>query len=314
MPATSRLAPLAATTPAALEVSHISKSFNGQSAVNDLSFAVSEGSIYGLLGPNGAGKTTTLRMLLDIIVPDSGAVILFGQPFRREALMRVGYLPEERGLYKKMKVGEMLLFLGLVRGLNRGAARAAVTLWISRLEMAGWEKKKVEELSKGMQQKVQFAATLLHDPDLIILDEPFTGLDPVNTAMLKDVMLDLKRHGKTIIFSTHRMEQVEKLCEGICLVNRGRRVLEGNLREIKHSFGRNTVVADVEGDGSFLRQLDGVREVVETGNSLEIKLLPGTDTQAVLEAMTSRLRISRFVVTEPSLEEIFIQAVGKVEA
>jgi ABC-2 type transport system ATP-binding protein len=307
-PALPRLAP------AALEVCAIRKAFNGMVAVKDLSFAVPAGSIYGLLGPNGAGKTTTIRMLLDIILPDSGTVNLFGEPFQRQALLRVGYLPEERGLYKKMKVGEILIFLGLLRGLNRGQARQRTAEWMERLEMSDWETKKVEELSKGMQQKVQFAATLLHDPDLIILDEPFAGLDPVNTAMLKDVMLELKRRGKTIIFSTHRMEQVERLCEAICLVNRGERVLEGNLREIRRRFGRNTILAEVEGDWQFVRDLTGVREAQDTGNQVEIKLFPSADPQQVLSALVNRLRVNRFEVTEPSLEEIFISSVGKVEA
>ena len=300
--------------PAALEVSHIAKSFSGARAVNDLSFSVQQGTIYGLLGPNGAGKTTTIRMLMDIIVPDSGSVSIFGQPFRRETLRRVGYLPEERGLYKKMKIGEMLVFLALLRGLERPAARESVARWMARLEMKGWESKKVEELSKGMQQKVQFAATLLHDPDLIILDEPFTGLDPVNVVMLKEVMLDLERAGKTIIFSTHQMEQVERLCQAICLVNRGRSILEGNLKEIKRGLGANTIVAAVTGDWGFLRQAPGVLEVADTGNSLRIKMQPGADSQAVLAAMVPRLQVTHFELTEPSLEEIFIHAVGKAEA
>jgi len=305
---------LARSAPAALEVCDIRKAFNGTVAVKDLSFAVPAGSIYGLLGPNGAGKTTTIRMLLDIILPDSGTVHLFGEPFKRQALLRVGYLPEERGLYKKMKVGEILIFLGLLRGLNRSQARQRTAEWMERLEMSDWETKKVEELSKGMQQKVQFAATLLHDPDLIILDEPFAGLDPVNTAMLKDVMLELKRRGKTIIFSTHRMEQVERLCESICLVNRGERVLEGNLREIRRRFGRNTILAEVEGDWQFVRDLTGVREAQDTGNQVEIKLFPSADPQQILSALVVRVRVNRFEVTEPSLEEIFISSVGRVEA
>jgi len=305
---------LARLAPAALEVCAIGKAFNGTVAVKDLSFAVPAGSIYGLLGPNGAGKTTTIRMLLDIILPDSGTVHLFGEPFKRQALLRVGYLPEERGLYKKMKVGDTLIFLGLLRGLNRGQAQQRAAEWMRRLDMSGWEAKKVEELSKGMQQKVQFAATLLHDPDLIILDEPFAGLDPVNTAMLKDVMLELKRRGKTIIFSTHRMEQVERLCEAICLVNRGERVLEGNLREIRRRFGRNTILAELEGDWQFVRGLPGVRDARDTGNQVEIKLLPSADAQQILSALINRLRVNRFEVTEPSLEEIFISSVGKVEA
>ncbi len=300
--------------PAAVEVNSISKAYRGVVAVNRLSFEVAAGRIYGLLGPNGAGKTTTIRMLLDIIMPDSGSVRLFGEPFSRAALSRVGYLPEERGLYKKMKVGEMLVFLGLLRGLDRALARRRATEWMGRLDMAGWELKKIEELSKGMQQKVQFAATLLHDPDLVILDEPFAGLDPVNAAMLKDEMLALKRGGKTIIFSTHRMEQVEKLCESICLVNRGERVLEGNLREIRRQFGRNTIQAELEGDWRFVEGVEGVREALDTGNQVEIKLEPGADPQRVLSALVGRVRVNRFEVTEPSLEEIFILSVGRVEA
>jgi len=185
---------------------------------------------------------------------------------------------------------------------------------MGRLEMSGWGRKKVEELSKGMQQKVQFAATLLHDPDVVVLDEPFAGLDPVNTVMLKEVMLELKRKGKTVVFSTHQMEQVEKLCEGICLVNRGRSVLEGNLREIRRSFGRNTIRAELEGDWQFLRALEGVRDVVDAGNQVEIKLLPGADPQRILAGLIGRVRVNSFEVTEPSLEEIFIRSVGKVEA
>jgi ABC-2 type transport system ATP-binding protein len=305
---------LARPAPISVQVSAICKSFNATEAVKDLSFAVPAGSIYGLLGPNGAGKTTTIRMLLDIIIPDSGTVQLFGAPFQRAALLRVGYLPEERGLYKRMKVSDVLVFLGMLRGLERGPSEARTAQWMERLEMTGWESKKVEELSKGMQQKVQFAAALLHDPDLVILDEPFAGLDPVNTAMLKDVMLELKREGKTIIFSTHRMEQVEKLCESICLVNRGERVLEGNLREIRRGFGRNTILTEVEGDWRFIGQFPGVREAVDTGNQVEIKLLPTADPQQVLAALIARLRVNRFEVTEPSLEQIFIRSVGKVEA
>jgi ABC-2 type transport system ATP-binding protein len=298
----------------ALEVTRIAKTFGDYRAVNDLSFVVPQGSIYGLLGPNGAGKTTTIRMLMDIIVPDSGGVSFFGEKFRREHLCRVGYLPEERGLYKKMKTKEMLIFLGQIRGLDRASSVRETEVWMKRLEMTGWDDKKIEELSKGMQQKVQFAATLMHKPDLIILDEPFTGLDPVNSAMFTEVMLDLERQGRTIIFSTHRMEQVERLCDAICLVNRGQAILQGNLREIKRGFGSNTITVGVEGDHAFLSELPGVREVVNTGNFLQIKMESGTDPQAILRAMVGRLAITHFELTEPSLEEIFIMAVGKVDA
>ena len=296
---------------ATIEVQQISKSFNGQQAVRNLSFTVPKGRIYGLLGPNGAGKTTTIRMLMDIIVPDSGTVMLFGEPFRREALSRVGYLPEERGLYKKMNVVDMLVFLAELRGMDRPTALRTVHSWMHRLEMDDWVKKKVEELSKGMQQKLQFAGTVLHDPDLIILDEPFTGLDPVNANLLKKIMLELEDGGKTIIFSTHQMEQVERLCDGICLVNKGQSVLQGSLKEIKRGYGTNTILAGVEGDWAFLRGLPEVREVFDTGNFIQIKMQPKADPQAILKAMMEKLRVTHFELTEPSLEEIFIQAVGK---
>jgi ABC-2 type transport system ATP-binding protein len=298
----------------ALEVAKINKAFSGSRAVTDLSFTVPQGAIYGLLGPNGAGKTTTIRMLMDIIIPDSGSVTLFGEPFHRELLKRVGYLPEERGLYKKMKVKDMLVFLGLIRGLDRPRATRATDQWMQRLEITDWSQKKVEECSKGMQQKVQFAATLLHDPDLIILDEPFAGLDPVNTVMLQEVMLELERKGKTIIFSTHRMEQVERLCDDICLVNRGAAVMQGNLRDIKRGFGTNTILTRVDGDTQFMSSLPGVRDVVHSSNFTQIKMVPGADSQAILHEIAARVRVSHFELTEPSLEEIFIMAVGKVEA
>lgn len=294
-----------------IEAQGISKSFGKQQAVQNLSFSVPKGRIYGLLGPNGAGKTTTIRMLMDIIVPDSGNVILFGEPFRREALSRVGYLPEERGLYKKMNTVDMLVFLAELRGMDKTTARQTVRSWMTRLEMEGWEKKKVEELSKGMQQKLQFAGTVLHDPELIILDEPFTGLDPVNANLLKKIMLELEGAGKTIIFSTHQMEQVERLCDGICLVNKGQSVLQGRLREIKRGYGTNTILAGVEGDWEFLRGLPEVREVFDTGNFIQIKMHPNADPQAILKAMIEKLQVTHFEMTEPSLEEIFIQAVGK---
>jgi ABC-2 type transport system ATP-binding protein len=297
-----------------VEVQQISKSFNGQQAVQNLAFSIPAGRIFGLLGPNGAGKTTTIRMLMNIIIPDSGRVMLFGQPFCREALRRIGYLPEERGLYKKMNSVDMLVFLAELRGMNKAVAQQTVRRWMNRMEMDGWEKKKVEELSKGMQQKLQFAGAVLHDPDLIILDEPFTGLDPVNANLLKKVMLELEEGGKTIIFSTHQMEQVERLCDAICLVNKGQSILQGNLREIKRGFGNNTILAGVEGDWSFLKGVTGVREVFDTGNFIQIKMQPKADPQAILAAMMPRLRVNHFELTEPSLEEIFIQTVGKVAA
>lgn len=298
-----------------VSVQAVEKRFNGDYAVRGLSFDVPQGSLYGLLGPNGAGKTTTLRMILQIILPDAGRIELFGRAVDEAALARVGYLPEERGLYKKMKVRELLLFLAEVRGLARGEAARRIEDWLARLEAADWGPKKVEELSKGMQQKVQFVAAVLHDPELIILDEPFAGLDPVATTLLKDVMVELGKAGKTIIFSTHRLEQVEKLCDRICLVNNAEKVMDGSLGEIKRGFGKNTVQVEFEGDGHFLESSSLARAVDFYGNYAEVKLAEGADPQMLLADIMARTRVHRFEVVEPSLNDIFIQLVkaGKKE-
>lgn len=293
-----------------VSVQQIEKRFDGTYAVRDLSFDVPQGSVYGLLGPNGAGKTTTLRMILHIILPDTGRVELFGGAVDETALGRVGYLPEERGLYKKMTVRDVLLFLAEVRGLARHEASTRIQRWLERLDAHEWSHKKIEELSKGMQQKIQFLAAILHDPELIILDEPFAGLDPVATTLLKDVMIELQQAGKTVIFSTHRMEQVEKLCDRICLVNKSEKVLEGPLGEIKRRFGKNTVQVEFEGDGSFLEHSPLARAVDFYGNYAEVKLAPGADPQELLAAIMARARVHRFEVVTPSLNDIFIQLVS----
>src|SRR5579859_2802966 len=259
-----------------IELNQVRKCYDQFVAVNNLSFSIQQGGVFGLLGPNGAGKTSTIRMMIGITAPDSGTIHLFGKPFERKSLQRVGYLPEERGLYKKMKVLDQLIFLGELHGMSPGAARQQALEWCKRLEIDAWVQKKVEELSKGMQQKIQFIAALLHDPDFIIMDEPFFGLDPVNATLLKDVLLDLKKKGKTILFSTHRMDQVEKLCDAICLVDHGRSVLQGDLREIKSRWGRNDVQIEYEGDGSFLQQGDGlVAGFNNYGNYVEVRLASG---------------------------------------
>ena len=295
-----------------VSVQAVDKRFNGNYAVRGLSFDVPHGSLYGLLGPNGAGKTTTLRMILQIILPDSGRVELFGRAVDDAALARVGYLPEERGLYKKMKVREILLFLAEIRGLERAETSKRIDYWLARLEAADWGGKKIEELSKGMQQKIQFLAAILHDPELIILDEPFAGLDPIATGLLKDVMLELGHAGKTIIFSTHRLEQVEKLCDRICLVNKSERVIDGPLGEIKRQFGKNTVQVEFEGDGRFLEQSRLAKAVDFYGNYAEVKLAEGADPQELLADVMARTRVRRFEVVEPSLNDIFIQLVKEV--
>ncbi|MEP6743610.1 MAG: ATP-binding cassette domain-containing protein, partial [bacterium] len=226
------------TSAATVVLRNVTKRFGDFTAVNDLSLEVHAGRIFGLLGPNGAGKTTTIRMIVNIFAPDSGAVELFGKAITPATQDRIGYLPEERGLYKKMKVGDQLRFFAELKNINGKDAEARADRWLARLHIADWKSKKSSELSKGMQQKVQFITTVLHEPDLLILDEPFSGLDPVNLDLLKEIVLELKQAGKTIIFSTHQMEVAEKICDDICLINRSRKVLEGSIRTVKAGFGR----------------------------------------------------------------------------
>jgi ABC-2 type transport system ATP-binding protein len=297
-----------------IELNKVRKSYDKFVAVNDLSFNIQQGGVFGLLGPNGAGKTSTIRMMIGITVPDSGNITLFGKPFERKSLHKVGYLPEERGLYKKMKILDQLIFLGELHGMTNSAARQKAQEWTKRLEIDAWLQKKVEELSKGMQQKIQFIAALLHDPEFIIMDEPFFGLDPVNATLLKDVMLDLKKQGKTILFSTHRMDQVEKLCDAICLINKGTAVLQGDLKSIKAGYGKSNVQIEYEGNGDFLSKNPLVATCNNYGNYAEVKLAPGADAQVLLREVAERARINRFELMEPSLEEIFINTVGKSNA
>ena len=297
-----------------VQLEKVRKSYDHFVAVDDLSLQIAPGSIYGLLGPNGAGKTSTLRMMIGITAPDSGQVRLFGEPFERGHLRRVGYLPEERGLYKKMKVLEQLVFLGEIRGMTARDAADRARHWCERLELAAWMPKKVEELSKGMQQKVQFIAALLHEPDLIMMDEPFAGLDPVNASALKDILLEQKQAGRTILFSTHRMDQVERMCDCICLINKGKPVLEGELKQIKARWGRNNVQIEYEGDGSFLHGNGLVQSFNDYGNYVEVRLTPGADAQQLLRQVSAGAKVFKFEMVEPSLEEIFIDVVGKTDA
>jgi ABC-2 type transport system ATP-binding protein len=268
--------------------------------------------MFGLLGPNGAGKTSSIRMMMGITIPDSGSIRLFEKPFDRKSLERVGYLPEERGLYKKMKVIDQLVFFGELHGLTPEESRKRAIEWAKRMEIADALLKKTEELSKGMQQKIQFIASLLHDPELIIMDEPFTGLDPVNAVLLMDTLVDLRRQGKAVLFSTHRMDQVEKLCDNIALIHRGNLVLSGSMREIKASYPRNRVHIAFAGDDWFLRH-PAVEEYKLYPGYADIKLRPSPtledDSQALLASAIGRARVDRFEVTEPTLEEIFIEKV-----
>jgi len=297
-----------------VELVNVRKAYENKVAVQQLNLSIEAGQMFGLLGPNGAGKTSSIRMMMGITMPDSGQVSLFGQPFDRKLLERVGYLPEERGLYKKMKVLDQLIFFGQLHGVSAQDARRRAIDWAQRLEIANALDKKTEELSKGMQQKIQFIGTILHDPGLIIMDEPFSGLDPVNAVLLERTLLELKEQGRAILFSTHRMDQVEKLCDSICLINNGQAVLSGRMREIKNRYERNHVIVEFEGDSSFLNSSE-IAEARNFSGHAEIRLKPHADAQKLLHQAAAVAAIYRFELVEPSLEEIFIRTVGgKVDA
>jgi ABC-2 type transport system ATP-binding protein len=300
--------------PTVVALDRISKAYEKKIAVKELSLQIEAGTMFGLLGPNGSGKTSSIRMMIGITMPDSGVVNLFGKPFTRESLKRVGYLPEERGLYKKMKVMDQLIFMGELRGLDAAVAGRRAHDWCERMQILEAVDKKTEELSKGMQQKIQFIATLLHDPELVIMDEPFSGLDPVNATLLQDTLIELKNAGKAILFSTHRMDQVEKLCDAICLINGGQVVLAGGMREVKSRYERNHVLMNFEGDNSFL-QHPAIASFRDYAGHAEIELKPHADAQALLREAAQKATIFKFELVEPSLEEIFIRTVGeKVDA
>ena len=292
-----------------VELAGVTKAYDTKVAVNNLSLTIEAGQMFGLLGPNGAGKTSSIRMMMGITIPDTGKVNLFDKPFERASLERVGYLPEERGLYKKMKVIDQLIFFGSLHGLAADEARKRGTAWAERMEIADALQKKTEELSKGMQQKIQFISCLLHKPGLIVMDEPFSGLDPVNAVLVESTLLELKEQGNAILFSTHRMDQVEKLCESICLINNGQAVLSGRVRDIKSRYERNRVVVEYEGNPAFLKS-DEIAEAKNYSGHAEIKLKPHGDAQKLLREAASMATIFRFELLEPSLEEIFIQTVG----
>ncbi len=299
----------------AIAVEHVTKRFSSVVAVSDLSLHIEQGAVFGLLGPNGAGKTTSLRMILQILSPDQGVIHVFGQPVSARTQQLIGYLPEERGLYARMKVREVLVFLAALKGLTEAEASVRVHQWLERMGLEDWSERKVNDLSKGMQQKAQFIAAVAHRPRLLILDEPFTGLDPVNASLIKDIMLELRAEGATIILSTHRMEQVEMMCDAICLINNGRNVLAGDLRAIKKSYGKNTVRIEYAGDGSFLDRPDLLEKLNHFGAVVEAKLRPGADPQEILKAAVANgVRISRFELVEPPLHDIFVEKVSEDHA
>lgn len=296
----------------AISVKGVTKSYGDFVAVDNLSLEVRQGSIFGLLGPNGAGKSTTIRMIVNITIPDSGEIRLFGQPMSPSLQERVGYLPEDRGLYKKMKVGEQLAFFAELKGLAHETATERIDLWLDRIEMSAWKNRKWEELSKGMQQKIQFVSTILHSPDLVILDEPFSGLDPVSASLLKEIVQELRQQNKTIIFSTHLMEQAEELCDEICLINHGRKLLGGSVREIKRGFGWRYIAIDGDGIDEMLDKSPIVSRVVDRRDHKDVTLVDGAQPSELLAYLVSSgAPVTRFEMVAPSLNEIFIESVTR---
>ncbi len=293
-----------------LSVKDLRKTYTNTMALDGVSFDVKPGEIFGLLGPNGAGKTTTIRIALSIIEPDSGSVFFNGKELTPEMKNMLAYLPEERGLYRKSKVIDVLVYFGGLRGVQPADARKRAEAWLKKFELSTFGNRKVDELSKGMQQKVQFISCLLHEPDLLILDEPFSGLDPVNQIVMKDMIRDLKQAGKTIVFSTHQMEQAEKLCDRICLINKGKVVLYGGLSEIKRNHGSNAVHLEFDGESSRLRALSDLGTMNLYENYAEIKMKDGVDSQALLRKAVELVTVTKFSIEEASLNAIFIEAVG----
>ena len=293
-----------------LEVREVRKSYGKFVAVDGVSFSVPEqGSIFGLLGPNGAGKTSTIRMIMDIVPQDSGEIRLFGRPRGAEELRRVGYLPEERGLYRKMNVVDQLLFLGEIHGRKRRDLLPAIDRWLDRVDLGKWKKAKVEELSKGMQQKVQLIGTLLHEPELLILDEPFSGLDPINQELFRDLFLEHRKQGRTVVLSTHGMELAERMCDHICLISHGKVVLTGALRDIKRRVAGNAYVLVAEGDLGRVQDLPEVEQALVQDGVVKLLLRPDAEGPETLRRMIEFLRVHEFRSEEPELEQIFLKAV-----
>jgi len=305
---------MAPATPSAIACEGISKSYGDVRAVQELALEVPAGAVYGFLGPNGSGKTTTIRMMVNILVPDAGRVLIQGKPAGDHTKDLIGYLPEERGLYLKMKVSELLEFFAELKGVRPAQARQRAQQWLKRMELSDWGEKKLNALSKGMQQKIQFIVAVIADPPILILDEFSSGLDPVNANQLKDILLELCAQGKTILFSTHRMEEAERLCDHVCLIHHGRKVLDGRLADIRAAAGKSTLRVDYRGDRAIFNQTPGVLQADDFGNYAELRLAPESQSPAavstILRFLAPRLEITRFELLEPSLNQIFLDAVG----
>lgn len=293
------------TDSAAVALQQVTKAFRKHVAVDRLDLAIPKGSVYGFIGPNGSGKTTTLRMIMSILYPDSGTVHVLGGPLSAATMDRIGYMPEERGLYRRMKVRELLVFLGRLK--NGRDIRRSVDEWLERMELSEWGNRKVETLSKGMSQKVQFISTVVFQPDLVILDEPFAGLDPVNTEVMKDAILELRRRGATVLFSTHDMAMAERMCDFVCMIYRGRKVLDGTLDEIRDAYALDTVRLRLSGDAGFLADLPDVEQVNDYGRTQELRMREGGDPQEILRQVMSRSAVQQFEIVKPTLHDIFVR-------
>lgn len=295
-----------------LRVANVSKTYGDFTAVSSLSFSADRGKIFGLIGPNGAGKSTTIRMIMNILVPDSGSIELDGKAFAEEDRNRIGYLPEERGLYKKQKLNEVLLYLAALKGCPSSVAQGRIDSWLARFDLLEWKNKKIDTLSKGMSQKIQFISTIIHDPDVLFLDEPFSGLDPVSADELLAIIRELKDQGKLVLFSTHVMEQAEKVCDHIIMLNKGKKILDGDLREIRKAHGLNRVALSFADDGvdaSFLESLETVGSVHQERRDFLVTLGPGAESDSLFAALAGKTRVRSFIVNEPSLHEIFVSLV-----
>ena len=295
-----------------LKVDNIFKQFGNFKAVSGISFSVEQGAICGILGPNGAGKTTTIRMITNILMPDSGKITIFGDQLESGHQNDMGYLPEERGLYKKVKVIDQLVYFGRLKGLTINDSKTKAKYWLSRLEAESWENKKIQELSKGMQQKVQFITTIMHNPRLLILDEPFSGFDPINTELFKKIIQDLRADGTTILLSTHIMEQAEQLCDSINLINKGKLLLSGSLRDVKKNYGKDTFIIEFEGSDEFLNKFTDLKFINRASNRAEFRITdPKLNPNDVLKAALDFCTVYKYEVSEPSLNELFIDVVSK---
>jgi len=291
-----------------IELTNVTKTFDKHIAVSDLSLSVPKGSVYGFIGPNGSGKTTTLRMIMNILYPDSGEIRVFGEKLKSSSCDRIGYMPEERGLYQRMKVRDLLVFFGGLKSDNN--IKSKVDQWLERLELSQWANRKVETLSKGMSQKVQFIATVVAQPELVLLDEPFTGLDPVNSEVIKDAILELQSNGTTIIFSTHDMNMAERMCDFIFMIFKGKKVLDGTLSSIQDNYANDTLRVQTEKGADVLQHIDGVEKINDYGNLQELRMKQNADSHQILKTILERTRIRSFNIVKPSLHDIFIRIAG----